>query len=410
MKRIVTLFLAAAFLAAGCDDGADNNGGASDTDVVDAAATDVEQASDTDDVDDASDVDDSEDAADVAAEDVADVQKDTEPDAGGCLQVQIGSTVTETFSDSVSIEYSTEATPRVEGEVRMLSVLFEKYNDMEYTGEFTLGPGTIDENFGNCQHCVYMRTDVRERAYFADRGTLKVNSHPFSRIWDVEVSNLRLIEVEVDPVTRASTPIPDGKCIEVADYTQQGTYPPPGWTCPASSYRDNTACNCGCGDWDPDCGAAGNSCLPGDNSCPDGPDQVLPVVGCGTDQECVFEPVNRLMECADKCDWDGDVRCATGVCVFDFGPTDNDICIKDPQRIAPTVGIGEDCPSTGYQVMCNVQNGAAQGYCGPTNKCRSLCTSDADCTDPEHVCLIFEPPNGTLGYCGLQNPPDPDGP
>jgi hypothetical protein len=116
----------------------------------------------------------------------------------------------------------------------------------------------------------------------------------------------------------------------------------------------------------------------------------------------VTDPVARTTECATICDWSdqSQTECTTGTCVYDFGPSDNDLCIKEPLRIAPSVQIGESCPQTGYQVVCNEQNGYANGYCDPNNVCRKLCTSDTECTAPDHTCRIFEPPTGTLGYCG----------
>lgn len=159
MRRTMIGLAAMALIIAGCDDNATkNNQAAPDTNVADAAdvaVSDADQPSDADDTDLDAETD-VEDVSDATPEDATDTVQDADADEDGCLQVQIGSTVTETYGDSVSIEYSTEATPRVEGEVRMLSVLFEKYNDTEYVGEFELGPGTVDENFGSCHHCVYM--------------------------------------------------------------------------------------------------------------------------------------------------------------------------------------------------------------------------------------------------------------
>lgn len=395
VKRLAVASMALLLLVSACDSETSNSNNGDlqpDTGATDTGETpDAEQ----------------QDADDNAAPDAEpDAAPDVEPDTGsGCLQLSVSSDFRVTLADGVSIEYSSEGSQPVEGQLRDLSLLFERYGDTDYVGTYELGPGR-DENFGNCAHCVFMRSAVRERAYFADRGTLVTHKDPFKRTLDVEVSNLRLIEVEVDGATRASTPIEGGRCIEVADFTQEGVYPPENWTCLAENYRDGENCNCGCGAWDPDCATA-SECFPGQPEC--GPTEELPIVGCEPEEMCLVDPVNRATECAASCDYASGVGCDGGdTCVFDFGPTDGDVCLTAPERIAPGVDYGEECPDTGYQVVCRVIDGFATGFCTAHNICRPLCKTDSDCTVEGETCRKFEV-DGTLGYCGPV-PTDPDGP
>jgi hypothetical protein len=373
-------------MAGACSDDEPQSNNGSDSGVSDSGQVSDSDGSDADDAGDTSQADASEGDA-----------SDGDTGGSGCLQVEISATMSEAFLDGPVVEYSLEASPAIEGEVRLLSILFERYMTATYVGTFELGTGA-DDNFGTCAHCLYIRTDTRDRAFFADRGTLVSNSDPYSRRIDLSVSDLRLIEVEVDEETRSSTPVEDGLCIEVADFSHEGVYPPQSWTCPAENYGNGQACNCECGAFDPDCSTS--SCLPGDPACSGGPGESLPIVGCEAEEVCVIDPLNQQTMCAETCDWAARTGCTgTATCVFDSGAGDGDLCLSDNTRVLSGIEVGESCPITGLQSVCDVNEGFAEGYCGPNNVCRSVCESDADCTDADHTCRKFAQDDG-LGYCG----------
>lgn len=318
-------------------------------------------------------------------------------DARSCEQVDVAGVWVLDGGDGVSVSFSAGVSPVVEDSQSRLTLLFERYTPGPDTGTVELGAGGDDANFGNCAHCVYIAGATRERAFFADRGTLQLDDDPYSRRMDATVTNLRLIEVEVDPETRASTPVPDGRCIEVADTSISGTFPDPGWTCEPDLYNDNTSCQCECGLYDPDCGEDINGCALGNPDCPIEP--AMPVADCSPEQICAYDPVNFATKCTETCTWaDQSAPCAEGTCVYDDGADGQDRCVTDPERLDDAM-IGEPCLSNIFQRYCHIENGFSMGYCDPNDVCRALCTSDAECTEPGHTCRTFFGPEG-LGYCG----------
>ncbi|MEZ4461520.1 MAG: hypothetical protein R3E66_17730 [bacterium] len=330
-----------------------------------------------------------------AQADAADAHADGGPT--DCLQVRTEDAF-QAYSDDVSVEYRTRITPTLAGNGNELSMLFERYNDAAYEGTFELGQGA-DANFGTCAHCAVVLTADPERAFFATAGTMVLNNDPFSRRLDIELVGLRLAEVTVNPETRESTLVPGGACVEVADFAKQGVFPPPEWTCPPVNYGNGVSCDCNCGAWDPDCASGESNCLPGDPACSGIVGEPLPVVGCDANEVCTVDPVRRVTACSATCDWAGQTGCAAGTCVFDFGVGDGDLCINDPMRVVEGLALGEACPNNGLQVLCNVVNGFAQGYCGPNNICRPVCDEQADCTAAGETCRFFTV-DETLGYCG----------
>lgn len=373
-KLAPTLIAFATLLICGCNDGkrpvaVDNN---NEPDQGDASAPD---AVSTDDV-------------------TADISNDADASVSDCTQVSVSDVFFVEHDDDVSIEYGTALTPAIAGAMRTLELLFERYNDTLYEGTFELGIGP-DANFGTCAHCLYIRGDNPERAFFTDRGTLTLAQDPYTRKLDVTVTNLRLVAVGVDPFTRESAVIPDGECIEVADFSHRESFPVDGWTCAPEAYGDGETCNCNCGAYDTDCGGP-VECLPGGPPCT--PRDALPAADCAAEELCVFEPISTGTQCTATCDWVARTPCAMGTCAFDFG-VDADLCLTDARRFAPTVGIGEDCPPNGLQLLCNVVGGFAEGYCDPNNVCRPICMTDDECPEPDQTCRHFRIP-GTLGYCG----------
>ena len=295
-------------------------------------------------------------------------------------------------SDDVSVEIETELTDKVDGSSYRLRVLYERYSPEDDVGTFDLANG-FDANFGTCRHCFYAVGETAgDPLYFTAQGTLDQRSDPYDQRFDFSVTNLRLIEVTTDPLTRESTPVPGGGCIDVADFAVVDVFPDPTWSCDVAKWADGQACDCACGTGDPDCSTTLGQ-------------TPLPVVGCANDETCVFDPVAFAPVCSKNCDWLARVGCAQGICVFDHagvGSTCSDISASfDPAT------VGQPCQSGGnLQGLCAIDAGFALGYCDAWGMCRAICAQDSECVEADHRCQHFflNSPD-SLGYCG---PPPPE--
>lgn len=322
--------------------------------------------------------------------------------------IEVGADAELLFLDDVSVFYEVSTSPAVDTDYTSLTFLFERYSPLPDVGEFELGQGA-DENFGNCAHCLYMRGPTPELAYFANGGTLITSKDPYGRQLDVNVKNLTLIPVAVDPLTRESTPIADGKCVQVKDFTIDRSFTASGWTCEDARYNDGENCDCECGVPDPDCN--GPSCLPGDQACLDGYTP-LPVVGCEANEQCAFNPEMMDTVCQAECDWKARTSCNAGACLFSQRNAEEmepDQCVVSTQRFVNKV-VGERCVDEGelnnLQLYCAVDaEGFAMGYCDAIDVCRAVCEQDSECTDPDHTCRRFVGET-SLGYCGPAPPED----
>ena len=62
--------------------------------------------------------------------------------------------------------------------------------------------------------------------------------------------------------------------------------------------------------------------------------------------------------------------------------------------------FGESCaPTMGLQKWCNVVDGVAQGFCGFSDVCRTLCDGPADCEGTGFDSQTFRFAEGR-GFCG----------
>ena len=308
----------------------------------------------------------------------------------GCQAVSATAWALE-VADDVSVGFQASLIPPTEGD--RLVVLFERYAPAEDVGTFELGPGTPDENFGSCAHCIYIPI-APDRAFFADRGTLVTRRDPYQQVFDATLTNVRLIEVEVDPFTRESTPIEGGDCVELADVTVDGRFPPDTWSCDDDEWADGEACHCACGAYDPDCSYT--TCAPFDPECT--PVEPLPLANCPEGNVCGFDPDTFGNRCTETCDWSAGTACTEGTCVFNFGAESTDTCFPDGDPRLDTALIGETCVASGLQKVCAVEDGFARGYCEPSGRCRPICTDDAECTEDGETCRSFF--FDGLGYCG----------
>lgn len=141
---------------------------------------------------------------------------------------------------------------------------FGGYLDLDFrspaTGEFDLADRDND-SFGRCQQCV--RVDIEAGEFFQVEGTIEIDE--YARLakgeLEVELSEVVLAEVDIDPDTYDTEFVEDGMCIRVAGAKVRELQPPPGWTCPPGLFGSGDDCNCGCGKPDPDCDDSGiNAC------------------------------------------------------------------------------------------------------------------------------------------------------
>ncbi|MEO1268560.1 MAG: hypothetical protein AAFX99_10710, partial [Myxococcota bacterium] len=74
-------------------------------------------------------------------------------------------------------------------------------------------------------------------------------------------------------------------------------------------------------------------------------------------------------------------------------------CLTNSNRTTSAT-FGERCEEGNLQLVCNLEDGFALGFCGPNNICRPICASDDECTAPGETCRLFTFEPGGLGYCG----------
>lgn len=328
-------------------------------------------------------------ATDAGSDAAVDAEADAARDANeGCQRISAGTWELD-FADDVSISYSAATTPSLG--TQPLVILFERIGGDPEVGSFDYGMGTDNENFGSCSQCTYIPIDPM-RAFYADRGSIEVRRDPYDHILDVSVTNLRLIEVEVDE-TRSSTPIEGGDCVEVDDFSVTARLPPEAWVCDAEDWFDGEGCHCECGAPDPDCG--GRMCPPFDPGCT--PIEAQPLVNCAAGAICAFDPTTFATRCTEGCDWIAREGCEEGACLFDSAGGADTCTLPDDPRIDAAL-VGEPCGvDPVLQKFCGVREGFVEGYCDLRNNCARICEEDSECASDER-CKRFLGTDG-LGYC-----------
>ncbi len=173
-------------------------------------------------------------------------------------------TVTTANADGSAGIYRVATTPQIgdamatdQLSIEIYGALFDQAFDGEVPGTYDLAaPG--DDNYQTCSRCIMMRGDLltmNGKAYFQKSGsiTIEASSDTVNGTLNATVTDLTLIEVEVDP-DFYTTPVANGECFHIASITAAATPPvlPGAWLCPADTYADGD-CNCGCGAPDSDC-------------------------------------------------------------------------------------------------------------------------------------------------------------
>lgn len=297
------------------------------------------------------------------------------------------------------------------------------------TGSFDLTMNG-DDNFATCSRCLLVGDG--DRSYFQSQGTLVIesDSQQLTGYLNASVTGLRLVEVTIDPDTAASTPVPNGACLEIASADLDvGVAPPAGWTCPAGYYGDGD-CDCGCGATDVDC--AGDLTAAACQWC-----ITSAAGGCSASATCPsnIDPTNNAVcttpsgppagwTCTASWYDDGDCDCGCGVidvdcagnmavaaclyCNGSFGggcntgtgcpgtidPTNNAVCLPLPAAWtcdAEYFGDGPcdcacgaadvDCAGDMTIAACDYCNGALYGGCNSSETCPGIVnpTNNAVC-------------------------------
>lgn len=318
-------------------------------------------------------------------------------DADGCVIATVGEWSV-FATDDVSITYQANIEPAIEGRRYQLHLLFNRYMT-DYVGTFDLS-AEPDDNFGSCARCV-LGFDITQpdQGFFVESGTLTLGESPFTRILDASLSDVRLVEVTIEAVdfVPTSVPVEGGECVSIASASVTQTFPPDGWSCEVSEYRDGETCHCGCGAYDPDCRTA---CDPMEVGCdPFMPLPPLPQTGCDPGEICGTDG-----SCLTGCDTALRAPCGPGqLCGFGI---DGDQCYTPmPGDRIDDAAIGENCEVGA--LFCGESGGFLDGMCDDLDAylCRPVCDEPSDCTTPGDLCYtVF---GATKGYC--RPPPPSDG-
>jgi hypothetical protein len=325
-----------------------------------------------------------------------DASGDAARDAGtGCIQASAGPWRLD-FIDDVAVSYSSILTPMIGGVPYSLNVLMERY-DVPYVGSFPLTGD--DANRGTCAHCIaaYTGTDM-SRGFFAESGTLQLDTDPYTLRLDATLTDVRLVEVTIEAdATGAihSVPVPGGRCIEIPSLEVDDRFAPDNWRCSADLYADGSDCQCNCGVYDPDCadGRAAVDCA-ASTLC-----EIRPPDGG------IIDPSNIQTFCAPTCSREEARGCGGGACVPDgYART---YCDTTPDLVSDA-SLGEVC-ELGARYCAPVDASFFDGVCDDIRGdaiCRPLCTADDDCDAAafERCVVLFTSDTASFGFCSPRHP------
>jgi hypothetical protein len=140
------------------------------------------------------------------------------------------------------------------------------------TYDFSTG---MEANYATCRVCLRVigGTQDNPRFFYPTAGVFTLTSDPIaSQTFAGTITGLKLAEVTIDDQDFTSTPIPNGECANIPDFTAAADRIPNAYTCAANTYEDGTNCNCGCDYFEPDCF-----------------NTALPTMGCTGQQVCAYD-------------------------------------------------------------------------------------------------------------------------
>jgi hypothetical protein len=135
-------------------------------------------------------------------------------------------------------------------------VLLDTFNLAIYTdeeGSYDLAEGD-NQSYATCMQCVLIDVDQGTKFFFQESGRIEVDagSAPSKGKLETDLVNVKLVEVEIDADSFATTRVEGGECLEIVD-VEVTSLKIEGWTCPTGYYGSGDGCDCGCGVTDPDC-------------------------------------------------------------------------------------------------------------------------------------------------------------
>jgi hypothetical protein len=273
-----------------------------------------------------------------------------------------------------------------------------------WSGAVTLGTGE-NANYATCSTCVLVYQDLpamdgdpEPTIFFATAGTVDFGSATLSdqdtqsvRLTDGSVTGLHLVEVTLDGMTGESTPVPGGKCLDIAMDALDQAPLPAGWdttkdSCDPGFYDDDAGCDCECGVIDEDCSDAmqtiygcqeGQTCdtttatcagLPTGWTCGDAEFNKGAGNGCDCncgahDPDCDLMPAETVQGCqaGDTCTPAGACLPAAWAC--------NPAFFGD--------GADCDCGCGALDPDCTDATKASCDYCDDTGSCDTVACTDA---------------------------------
>lgn len=296
---------------------------------------------------------------------------------------------------------------------------FSVFIATDKAGAYDLGSGD-NVSWSSCQQCLRIDLDNGSRVYFQESGTLEIDpgSSPTKGRLESDLVNVRLIEVEIDDETGATTRVEGGDCFEIEDI-EITSLVVEDWTCATAFYGSGDGCDCGCGVTDPDCRNEGvNACKwcgnPGScggvgNDCPGAihPDDNavcdvtkawtcdLALYDSGGDCDCgcgLFDPdcKNSKATACDTCTAAGSCADpATTDCIGAIHAVNNAVCTPFPGWTCDPTFYGSN---DGCDCGCNIKD----PDCSGGNAC-DFCNEIGSCAEGEMNCNSIDP-NDT-GLC-----------
>ena len=287
-------------------------------------------------------------------------------------------------------------------------------------GAYDLSDGD-NVSWASCAQCLRIDLDNGSRVYFQESGTLEVDpgSNPTKGKLESDLVDVRLVEVEIDPETSATTRVEGGDCYEIEDI-EITSLVVDDWTCATAFYGSGDGCDCGCGVVDPDCrndnapacewcgnpgscGGVGSECPgnidPENNAMCDvskawNCDMALYGSGGACDCGCgLLDPDCNSDSRASACDTCSEAgSCAepgTTECVGTIHAVNNAVCTPFP---------GWTCDPTFYGSNdgCDCGCGVKDPDCSGGNMCE-FCTEVGSCAEGETNCDSIDPDD--TGVC-----------
>ena len=292
-------------------------------------------------------------------------------------------------------------------------------------GSYELGEDD-NQSFRTCGQCVDIGVDVVDgyatKTYFQQSGRLEIDpgSKPLKGSLESDLVGIRLVEVEIDPETGATSVVDGGDCFELVD-REVVDLQIDDWTCPSGYYGLGDGCDCGCGVFDPDCqNDSSNACDYCDSvgSCSGGtcPGAIDPNNNAVCDVETAWTCDLALYDGGDGCD------CGCGLIDLDCNgngsinacdtcnqpgscaPPDTTSCVGvintvNNSTCSPVLGWTCDpsyyAANDGCDCGCGVKDPDCNG--GEVDACE-FCNEAGSCAEGEDNCASIDPKDTSV--CG----------